>query len=1023
MAEGNTVMVKVKLSADPERTVEIPISTTNMDGASAADYSVPSSVIFNSGDTEKTFTFSATDDGENDDGERVRLNFGTLPPRVSSTSPSQAVVSITDDDVPSVTVSFGSDTYSVDEGDSVTVTVTLSADPERTVTIPITATGQDGATASDYSLPTSVVFNSGDTEKTISFTATQDSTDDDGESVKLGFGSSLPTGVTAGSPDETTVSMTDDDVPAVTVSFEQSSYNVAEGDTVMVKVVLNADPERTVTIPVAATGQGGATAADYTVPTSIVFNSGDTEKTISFSATQDSVDDDGESVKLGFGNSLPTGVTAGSPDETTISIADDDVPSVTVSFGSASYSVGEGNSVSVKVKLSADPERTVTIPLTAANQGGATASDYSVPNSVVFNGGDTEKTFNLSATDDTVDDDGESVKLGFGSSLPTGVTAGSPDETTISITDDDVPSVTVSFEESSYAVAEGNSVAVKVILSAAPERSVDIPVSATYLHGVGSTDFLGAPTTLNFGASDTEKTITFSATDDSLDDDGEKVRLGFGNLPTQVTAGSISQATVSINDNDDPEVTVSFASASYAVAESDDSSTTSVAENEVSVTITLSADPERTVSIPITATGQGGATASDYSVPSSVVFDAGDTEKEITFRANPDSVDDDGESVRLGFGSPLPARITAGTPAETTVSIADDDVPTVTASFEQSSYTAPEGNSVMVKVVLSADPERTVTIALLKVNQGGASSADYSGVPQNVVFNSGDTEKTFEFEAASDSINDDGESVRVSFGTLPARVSAGTHSGTTISITDDDVPSVTVSFATSSYAVDEGDSVTVTVTLSADPERTVTVPVTATGQGGATASDYTVPTSIVFNSGDTEKTFNLSATDDTVDDDGESVLLGFGNLPTSVSAGSTDETTVSITDDDVPSVTVSFEQSSYTVGEGNSVAVKVKLDADPERTVTIPLTKTNQGGASNSDYSNVPANVVFDSGDTEKTFNLSATQDTVNDDGESVRLGFGSPLPTGVTAGTPSETTVSITDDDVPSVTVSFEQS
>ena len=62
-------------------------------------------------------------------------------------------------------------------------------------------------------------------------------------------------------------------------------------------------------------------------------------------------------------------------------------------------------------------------------------------------------------------------------------------------------------------------------------------------------------------------------------------------------------------------MTVSFASASYTVAESDDSSTTNVTENKVSVTIRLSADPERTVTIPITATGQGGATAADYSRP------------------------------------------------------------------------------------------------------------------------------------------------------------------------------------------------------------------------------------------------------------------------------------------------------------------------------------------------------------------------------------------------------------------------
>ena len=66
--------------------------------------------------------------------------------------------------------------------------------------------------------------------------------------------------------------------PASPSAFEEDSYTVAEG-TVTVKVVLSADPERTVTIPLTKTNQGGATAADYSVPSSVVFNDGDTEKT------------------------------------------------------------------------------------------------------------------------------------------------------------------------------------------------------------------------------------------------------------------------------------------------------------------------------------------------------------------------------------------------------------------------------------------------------------------------------------------------------------------------------------------------------------------------------------------------------------------------------------------------------------------------------------------------------------------------------------------------------------------------
>ena len=83
--------------------------------------------------------------------------------------------------------------------------------------------------------------------------------------------------------------------------------------------------------------------------------------------------------------------------------------------------MAEGSSVTVTVELDAAPEREVVIPLVAANQGGATSADYgSLPTSVTFAATDTEKTFTFTATDDSADDDGESVKFTFGT-LPTGV--------------------------------------------------------------------------------------------------------------------------------------------------------------------------------------------------------------------------------------------------------------------------------------------------------------------------------------------------------------------------------------------------------------------------------------------------------------------------------------------------------------------------------------------------------------------------------------------------------------------------
>ena len=127
---------------------------------------------------------------------------------------------------------------------------------------------------------------------------------------------------------------------------------------------------------------------------------------------------------------------------------------------------------------------------------------------------------------------------------------------------------------------------------------------------------------------------------------------------------------------------------------------------------------------------------------------------------------------------------------------------------------------------------------------------------------------------------------------------------------------------------------------------------------------------------------------------------------------------MTITDDDVPAVTVSFGAATYSVDEGGTVEVTVTLDAAPEREVTILIVKTDQGGASEDDYSGVPESVTFGATDTEKSFTFSATADDGGRRRRERRTGVR--LPDGVTAGTTSASTVTITDDDVPAVTVSF---
>ena len=493
--------------------------------------------------------------------------------------------------------------------------MTLSADPERTVTIPITKDNQGGASASDYSgVPASVTFNNGETERTFTFTAKEDLLNDSGESVDLGFGT-LPSGVSAGDTDETTISILHvAPQTSLIVSFDAPDYTVNEGNSVVVTVSLNQAPGSDVEIPLTVANQGGASTADYSgVPASLAFGGTDTAKTFTFTATQDTADDDGESVKLGFGT-LPSGVSEGATGETTVSINDDDVPSVTVSFEQGTYTVAEGSSATVTVTLSADPERTITIPLTKNNQGGASTADYSgVPAGVTFNSGDTEKTFDFQAAQDTVDDDDESVRLTFGT-LPTGVSEGSANETVITITDDDTTvqpqvSVQVSFEAPSYILMEGNTTEITVVLNADPERTVTIPITMTDGTGTTSSDYSGVPQEITFNSGDTEKSFPFSATQDSADEDQEVVTLGFGTLPEYTTAGSPDQAVVTIGDS----IHVSFSASSYEAYEGGAGAI---------VTVNLDGPAAPGTVVPITADGMNGATSDDWrGVPVNLTFE------------------------------------------------------------------------------------------------------------------------------------------------------------------------------------------------------------------------------------------------------------------------------------------------------------------------------------------------------------------------------------------------------------------
>ena len=110
-------------------------------------------------------------------------------------------------------VLFSASNYAMREGESITVTVRLidqTGDPLRPVAISLTAMPGGGATVADYSeVPEHITLTDPTKEASFNVTAVKDDAFDDGETIVLGFRRPLPAGITAGDPDTATVTIID----------------------------------------------------------------------------------------------------------------------------------------------------------------------------------------------------------------------------------------------------------------------------------------------------------------------------------------------------------------------------------------------------------------------------------------------------------------------------------------------------------------------------------------------------------------------------------------------------------------------------------------------------------------------------------------------------------------------------------------------------------------------------------------------------------------------------------------------
>ncbi len=322
--ENTNAVITVKLNYIPATSVSVDYTTSDITATAGSDYTAVSGATLTipSGSNSANYTISVTNDVAVENDEDFKITLSNPSTGLNLGTNTEHTYTIIDDDNPRK-VSFNSSSSSGSESTtSVSIGLTLSqADNSNNTTVDYSVTGGTATNGTDYSLSSgTVTFSPGTTTANISFSVTDDATDEDNETIEITL--SNPTNCNLQSPYIHTYTINDNDA-APTVQFSSSSSSGSESSgTNNVQLTLSAASEKEVSVSFSTSGTATG-STDYTVSSSPVdFPAGTTSKNITITVSDDSKVEGDETVVLTL--SSPVNATLGSTSQHTFTITDND---------------------------------------------------------------------------------------------------------------------------------------------------------------------------------------------------------------------------------------------------------------------------------------------------------------------------------------------------------------------------------------------------------------------------------------------------------------------------------------------------------------------------------------------------------------------------------------------------------------------------------------------------------------------------------------------------------------------------
>jgi hypothetical protein len=700
------------------------------------------------------------------------------------------------------------------------------------------------------------------------------------------------------------------------------------------------------------------------------------------------------------------------------------VPAVNVQFewknviGYESIGMAE-----VAVTRTSNTEGSIIVNWQTGAGTAAPSSDYQgASGQLVFNPGETRKTFVVFVNNDTQIESLETVALSLTATDAATDNVVATDASTLNIVSDDVwtpgrfefstPTVTVDETAGTATITvkrlDGSNGSASVNVATKPFTPPKVPNwiqrNTVILYppdsdavATAGADYTATQVTLNFADGETSKSITVPILNDAWYEGDEAFLVTLSNPTNGASLGSQSTTTEKVRiHSDDAKLpgTFVFASDAYTVVEG---------TPFVNVTINRLNGGNVEASVRLYDTGAGNGTTttsawapSDYGwLPQQLTFAPGELSKTISIPIVDDTSTEIDEVFSIQLYSPT-NDATVGNPSKTYVTIQDNESTFYFQGATSAAYSfeSVEGTGKMSVTVVRQGSLATPASVKITTSDGSAiGGVDYTPVNVTLNFAAGEASKTINIPVINDTLVEPKENFSVNMSNcVGAQQGSWTWSAYII---DDDVAAIPGKFEFSSATFsgsEAGGVINVTVNRVNGSSGTVTVQY-ATSDGATgfsntawSGSDYSSKSgTLTFAPGETSKVISIPVTNDTSVEGNEVFSISLKNPAGGATLGSITKAVVTIIDDDSA---IEFGTSNYVVDESAGyVTITLVRKGSTTGTATVDLNISSGSAEAGKDFIKPTSpTVTFADGESIKTIQIQIIDDVFKEADESFYL-------------------------------------